>query len=168
MSVASSPLRRALETAAWIAAPQGLTAEPLAAFRELGFGRWEGLTGAEAAACDPEAYRRWTTDPAAGSPPGGETLREASLRAVPALEALVAANAGKKVALVTHSVILRILVCHALGADLSAVGRLRCDPGSITTVEVREGRYQVRLLNDACHLRGALGGDSGPSSSRTS
>src|SRR5262249_60449675 len=55
-SVVCSPLCRAVETATCLAAPHGLTATPEQAFRELSFGKWEGLTNSEATASDPELH----------------------------------------------------------------------------------------------------------------
>ena len=152
-SVVCSPLCRAVETATCIAAPHGLTAAPLPAFRELSFGEWEGLTRSEAAARDPELHQRWQESPATARPPGGETLQEAAERTIPALKALIAGHAGEKVVLVMHNLIIRVVLCHALGAGLSTVGQMQCQPGSITIVDVRGDYYVVRLLNDTCHLQ---------------
>jgi broad specificity phosphatase PhoE len=55
--------------------------------------------------------------------------------------------------LVTHSLVIRVLLCHALGAGLSIVAHLQCRPGSITVIDVQSDRYVVRLLNDTCHLQ---------------
>jgi broad specificity phosphatase PhoE len=152
-AVVCSPFLRAVETAACIAAPHGLFAAPDAAFREVSFGDWEGLTSSEAAARDPELDERWRNGEAMARPPGGETLHEAAERAIPALEALVARHAGEKVVLVTHNWIVRLVVCHALGVGLSTVARMQCRPGSITIVDVRSGEYVVRLLNATSHLQ---------------
>jgi broad specificity phosphatase PhoE len=54
--VAASPLRRAWQSAALCpAAPVLLVPE----FREIDFGRWEGLTAEEIEAQDPVLYRTW-------------------------------------------------------------------------------------------------------------
>jgi len=151
--VVCSPLCRAVETATCIAAPHGLTAAPLPAFRELSFGDWEGLTSSEATARDPELHQRWQRSPATARPPGGETLQEAAERTIPALKALIVGHAGEKVVLVMHNLIIRVLLCHALGAGLSTVGHMQCQPGSITIVDVRGDQCVVRLLNDTCHLQ---------------
>src|SRR3990172_8873638 len=49
-AVYASPLRRARDTAAAIAAPHRLEVETDPAFKDLGFGQWEGLTLDEARA----------------------------------------------------------------------------------------------------------------------
>src|SRR5260370_10215944 len=130
--VVCSPLCRAVETATCIATPHGLTAAPLPAFRELGFGDWEGLTSSEATARDPELHQHWQKSPATARPPGGETLQEAAERTIPALKALIVGHAGEKVVLVMHNLIIRVLLCHALSAGLSTLRHMQCPPASIT------------------------------------
>jgi len=152
-SVFSSPLCRAVETATGIAASHGLTATPERAFRELSFGVWEGLTGSEARARDPELYQRWMESPVTARPPGGETLQEVAERTIPALKAVIVRHAGEKVVLVMHSLVIRVLLCHALGAGLSTAAQMQCRPGSITVIDVQRDRYVLRLLNDTCQLQ---------------
>src|SRR3990170_2183319 len=53
-AVWASPLRRARDTAAVIAAPHGLEVQTDPAFREMRFGPWEGLTASEARARFPD------------------------------------------------------------------------------------------------------------------
>jgi broad specificity phosphatase PhoE len=156
VEIACSPLRRALETATCIAAPRGLTATPVPAFREVSLGDWEGLTSSEAGARNPELHSQWHRSPGTVRPPGGETLQEAAERTIAALDALIARRAGKKVVCVMHNLIIRLLVCHALGVGLATVGRIRCQPGSISIIDIRAGQHTVRVLNDTCHLSAAL------------
>jgi phosphoserine phosphatase len=151
--VVCSPLRRAVETATCIAAPHGLSAAPEPAFRELSFGDWEGLTSSEAAERDPQLHQCWQDSPATTRSPGGETLQEVAERTIPALKTVIVRYTGQKVVLVMHSLVIRVLLCHALGAGLSSVTHMQCRPGSITVVDVRGDQYVVRLLNDTCHLR---------------
>jgi len=148
-----SPLCRAIETATCIATPHKLTAMPLPAFRELSFGAWEGLTSSEATARNPELHKHWQKSPAIARPPGGETLQEVAERAIRALKAVIVRHTGKKVVLVMHSLVIRVLLCQALGAGLSTVAHLQCRPGSITIIDIQSDRYVVRLLNDTCHLQ---------------
>ena len=56
-AVWSSPLARARDTAAIIAAPHGLEVQETAAFREMGFGEWEGLTHDEVRERFADAHR---------------------------------------------------------------------------------------------------------------
>ena len=73
-AVWSSPLERARDTAAAIAAPLGLLVREEAAFKEMRFGEWEGLTRDEASAQFPSLYRAWAETPHLVTLPGAETL----------------------------------------------------------------------------------------------
>ena len=50
-------------------------------------------------------------------------------------KAVIVRHAGEKVVLATHSLVIRVLLCHALGAGLSTVAHLQCRPGSITVID---------------------------------
>ncbi|MBY0503337.1 MAG: histidine phosphatase family protein [Bryobacteraceae bacterium] len=105
-----SPLQRAQQTAAFIAAPQ-TTLDELA---ELHFGDWEGLTWAEIAARDPELAERklanWFSVPA----PNGETLAELLVRLGRALEKI---PPQPRVAIVAHAVVNGALRSLLTGGD---------------------------------------------------
>src|SRR5262249_56928142 len=74
--VVASPLRRSWQSAAVIApcAPVQLVPE----FREIDFGRWEGMSLDEVKAADPVMYREWQARAPGFEYPGGE--RRAAFR----------------------------------------------------------------------------------------
>lgn len=80
--VYSSPLQRARQTAAVIAAPT-VVLDDLA---EVSYGDWEGLSWAEIEARWPLLVRRKRDDWFSVTPPGGESWDEVSRRAARALE----------------------------------------------------------------------------------
>jgi probable phosphoglycerate mutase len=153
-AVWSSTQRRALETAAPIAAGRGLTVveerelceydrdtstyvplEELKAERDprwfaLAEGRWQEVFGT-----DPESFRA---------------------RIVSAVEAIVADNPGRRVAVVCHGGVINAYAGHVLGIDRP----LWFDPGyaSITRVFAqRDGVRSVHTLNEHPHLRDVPG-----------
>src|SRR5207244_1796931 len=60
-----SPLLRAVQTASIIAAPHGLSPQPVEALTECDVGRWEGLDWQAIRYLDAESFRRFKTNPAA-------------------------------------------------------------------------------------------------------
>ena len=54
-----SPLLRAVQTAALVAAPHGVAPQPLEALTECDVGEWEGLDWGTVRARHPDAYRRY-------------------------------------------------------------------------------------------------------------
>ena len=62
-AVYASPLQRARDTAVAIAAPHGLEVETDPAFKELGFGQWEGLTPDQVNRRFRNGYAKWMASP---------------------------------------------------------------------------------------------------------
>lgn len=153
-AVYSSPLTRALDTAAPIARAHGLTVIPEARLKEMSFGAWEGLTRAELIASGEQAaahLARWELDPAAVAPPGGEALATVERRVLDLLADLVARQPEGAAVLVSHVGPIKALLCAALGLPLSAAGRMFLDPATISVVDWGP-RPVVRLFNDHAHL----------------
>lgn len=152
----ASDLVRARETAE-IIAQQRIPAVPVrvsAAWRELDFGDWEGLTYAQIT----EQFKDqlgFFTDPEHSSPPNGESQAHLQQRVKDALSAIVQSDvspAGDMV-LVSHGGPLRILLCSILGMPVQRQWRLRLDHGSLSAIdflpvhETSEPRAVLALLN---------------------
>ncbi|MBC7339197.1 MAG: histidine phosphatase family protein [Firmicutes bacterium] len=152
--IVSSPLARALETARIACACwDGDDPRVDAAFTDLSFGEWEGLSRGEVEERYPDLYRRWATDPASVTFPGGESLARVEERAWPALQRLAEAHAGEAVLVVTHRVVCKVLLAQALGAGPQAFWRIRQDTACLNVLEWRGNRVEVVTINDTCHLR---------------
>jgi broad specificity phosphatase PhoE len=109
-AVVSSPLRRAWE-AAWIAGG-GAQVRLEADFREIHFGRWEGLTREEIEATDPVLYRDWQSKDAGFEFPSGERRADFRARVERGLEGLLASRASH-VLVVVHKGVIRA-ICESL------------------------------------------------------
>lgn len=160
-AVYASPLARARATAEIVAAPHGLAVRLEPAFREMGFGAWEGLTRAEVAARDPEGFDAWRTAPGRFTAPGGEAVTAVAARVGQGLARLRAAHAGATVILVTHGVVLRLLVLDALGLGLDRLWAVDAAPAGLTEFEYRDGWVTVHRVNAVAHLA-AAGAEAGP------
>ena len=113
----ASPLTRARNTAAPIAAKLGLEPTFDADLREFGIGAWEGKSAKELH----EVHDLWhhiETNPDY-RPHGGESPRQVTLRMTGCLRALCARHPGERLIVVTHGG----AVALALGALLSAQKR---------------------------------------------
>lgn len=108
---------RARATAAPVAAATGLEVRTDARLVELDFGGGEGLTAAEMRARMPHARAAFETDPFANPLPGGEDPAAATARARAALADITAAHPGRRVLAVSHSTLLRLVLCDLLGID---------------------------------------------------
>lgn len=141
-AILSSPLERCQETAAILAASQGLAVETRDGLIELDFGAWTGLPHTDLHG-DP-AWDRFNAFRAGTSVPGGETLAEAAARvlrvAIEAREAWPDAH----IALVGHGDPLRGLVLHLLGMPDEAVFRLELEPCGRIVLEL--GDWAAKLV----------------------
>ena len=151
-AVWSSPLERARETAAIIAAPHRLAVQESEAFKEMGFGEWEGLTRDEVRARFPDAHRAWAETPAEARWPGAETLAAVRARALQGLQALRAAHAGQTIAVVSHGITGRILILEALGIGLDRLWTFHLSSTGISELEFREDWTTLHRMNSLIHL----------------
>ena len=117
------------------------------------FGVWQGLSVAEARKDYPELFELWRRSPEQLRIPEGETLDDVQKRAVATINDLVAKHEDETVALVTHRVVCKVLLCHALGLDNSHFWQIAQEATAINLFEIRGGRITVSLINDTCHLR---------------
>ncbi|MEA2284147.1 MAG: 2,3-bisphosphoglycerate-dependent phosphoglycerate mutase [Solirubrobacteraceae bacterium] len=117
-----SPLERARETAAIVAARVGLTPREDARFAETDTGDWTGRSFAEVQAEDPEGFRRFEVSDPAFRYPGGESFAEQATRVKDGLEALRAKPDLLPALVVCHRGVIRLALAAAEG-DETAGGR---------------------------------------------
>ncbi|MEW6153151.1 MAG: histidine phosphatase family protein [Actinomycetota bacterium] len=131
-AVYSSPLERARETAAPIAAAWGLKVVPDKGLLELDIGEWTGLE-LKAVAKLP-AWQRVQRNPSGFRFPGGESFTELQARVVATVERIVAAHPGTTVVAVSHADTIKAAAGHATGAHLDMFQRITISPASITAI----------------------------------
>lgn len=133
--VVSSPLARARQTAAAIAAPLGVTAEVDEGFNDRDYGEWTGQVKAEVVA------RFGSVDAAPGVEPRPDVLA----RARPTLERWAdrGEQAGCPVVVVTHDAVIRpLLVEFGVAED-----RLDVRTASYQILDRVDGEWTVRELD---------------------
>ncbi len=139
-AVASSPLRRARETADPPARKAGLNVLVDERLVELDFGAADGLTAAEMRDRFGPERAAFEADPYAHPLPGGEDPRAARVRGRAAVEEL-ATSAGDRVLVVTHGTFLRILLCDLLEVPPSAYRRAFPVIRNATGAVIRRDRH---------------------------
>jgi broad specificity phosphatase PhoE len=151
-AVWSSPLARARDTAAIIAAPHRLAVQESEAFREMGFGDWEGLTRDEVRERFPDAQRAWAETPHEAAWPGAETLAAVRARALAGLETLRAAHTGQTICLVSHGITGRLLILEALGLGPDRLWSFQLSSTGISELEFRDDWTTLHRMNSLIHL----------------
>jgi len=114
--VVASTLRRSWEAAQIVSGGAPIRLEN--DFREIHFGRWEGLTKSEIEASDPIAYRNWQAKQPGFEFPGGEPRAQFRARVARGLERLQASGADAVLAVV-HRGVIRALGEQLLGSPLA-------------------------------------------------
>jgi broad specificity phosphatase PhoE len=121
-AIYSSPLRRALDTAAVVGTRVGVQPVPLQELREVDVGGWAGLSRTEVKGRHPEAFRRWL-DGGEGWE-DGETYAEMSARVLAALARVAAAHPHDEILVVSHGGPIRAIQAAAAGMDVHAYRKL--------------------------------------------
>lgn len=145
-AVYSSPLRRARETAAPIAAAVGTEVVVDDRLIELDYGDWDGRSFPD---LPPEELARWRHD-MTFAPPGGESLRTVTARVSDFCAEVLE---GPTVVAVSHVSPIKAAVTWALGAGEELGWRMFLDLASITRIAGRDGHASLVGFNDINHLR---------------
>lgn len=144
-AVYASPLERARETAAPIAAARGLKVKIDRGLLECDFGEW---TGAELKRL--MKLPEWQTvqrAPSSFTFPGGESFTAMQTRIVDALGRLRAAHPGGVIVCVSHADPIKAAVAHAMGTHIDLFQRIVISTCSISAVAYGTGAPVVLTVN---------------------
>jgi len=151
-SVYSSPLQRTCTTATILAKPHGLEVETSDDIIEIQIGDWQGLHIDEVGQRWPELWQQSRIDPSEITMPNGESFQQVTKRAIRGFDKIVAANHGKQVIIVSHEIVVKVLVAHALGVSNSIYRRFEINNASLSAIRVIDGKTRLATLNDTSHL----------------
>jgi broad specificity phosphatase PhoE len=154
-AVYSSPLSRARETAEAIARFHKVEVKVLPGLIDLNFGEWEGMSLKEVQERYPDLFQQWQQAPHQVTFPSGEGLAVVRSRVIEAVGDVVAHHPQEAVALVSHRVVLKVLICALLGLANSHFWNIGQDTAAINCFQHRNGTWIVNFLNDTCHLKGS-------------
>lgn len=125
--VISSAMVRAVATATPIASLCGTPHEIEPQLHERKVGRFSQKTGAEVDAVWSETVRRWESGEIAYSYPGMESFKQIANRVVPVFQKVAARHLGKRVAIIAHGVVCKVLLLSILNdygpKDWTLLGR---------------------------------------------
>jgi broad specificity phosphatase PhoE len=145
----TSPLRRARETAAPLADSIGVEVEVVDGISEYDAHSDEYIPIEELRALKDERWQatiegRWADV-------GGVDPSAFQAQVVPAIDALIAANAGRKVAAFSHGGVVNVFLAHVLGID--RLLWFHPEYTSISRVHAsRDGTRSVGTVNETAHL----------------
>jgi len=148
----TSPLSRAVLTAAPAAHALHLVPHTEPALRECDFGVVEGRTLAEFATENPGAAEAFRADPVAHPFPESEDPTAAAARGAAALHRIAAAHSGGRVLVVAHNTLLRLVLCRTLSIPLGEYRRVfpRLRNAAVSELRVGGGAVALLSLNVPC------------------
>jgi probable phosphoglycerate mutase len=151
-AVYTSPLERARETAAPLAARHALEPRVVPDGGEVRFGEWTGRRFTDLAH-DP-IWQSYNQVRSLTRVPGGEMAIEVQARIVALLERLRAEHAEGCVALVSHADVIKAALAYALGSPIDLMQRIEVQTASVSTLVLDQGSPRVLNVN----VTGEIGG----------
>jgi probable phosphoglycerate mutase len=151
-AIYSSDLLRAQQTAQPAADALGLPLVLSQGLRERSYGAFQGHDSVEIEARFPDAYAAWQTRDPGFEPEGGESQRAFYHRVLHAIEPIVAAHPGGRIACVAHGGVLDCVYRFANGLELAAPRDYQLLNTSINVVDYVDGRAQIVSWADIAHL----------------
>lgn len=147
-AIYSSPLERAMETAAAIACGTGMEIISRAELGEIQFGEWTGLTFEELDRIP--AWRRFNSFRGGTRILGGESMLEVQARIVGELERLGTAHPGQIIGVVSHGDVIKAAIAYYAGISLDLLQRLEISPASVSEVRVHaDAPPQIMSVNQS-------------------
>lgn len=155
-AIYTSDLQRAQNTAERIAEKHELPVRIDADLREVNYGAWEGLGEADLLR---EYSAQWTArqnDPWNMAAVEGESYCQMWNRFLPRWNQIVENHAGETAVLVAHNGLIRMLLCHLLGAPFENFKRIHVSNGGVSRLEIDAPRILLQSINETNHLQNIL------------
>lgn len=152
--IVASDLSRCADLARRVGETTGVDVVVSDQLREQDMGAWEGKTWAELSRVDGAAVTAYWDDYVDARPPDGESLRDLSERVVRYWGEQVDDWTGKRVVVVTHIGVLRVLMCSFLGVELGEALRFAPAAASHTSLLLAEAGAVVNVLGERPWLTG--------------
>ncbi len=150
----TSPLKRAMQTAAIISESKNVEPIIQSELREINFGDWEGLTIKEIQTTYPENFSKWRNDELEAPMCGGDlSIKKASIRSEKSILEIVKKHQGDNIVIVAHGGIIKagligifdwkMTMYHKISLGNTAVCKIIFDNNFNPT---------IITLNDTSHL----------------
>ncbi|MEZ5446530.1 MAG: histidine phosphatase family protein [Gammaproteobacteria bacterium] len=147
-AIYSSDLQRAHRTAEIIAAHHAVPVQLHGGLRERMYGKFQGLTYAEAEQRYPKAYRRFHARDPNENFRSGESLGEFSRRVEAALHAIAQLQRGATTLVVAHGGVLDIVYRIATGMPLTAPRDFVISNAGVSWIAHAEGCWRLQSWNE--------------------
>jgi alpha-ribazole phosphatase len=151
--VISSPLLRCAEFAESLADQEDVECEVIDALQEIDFGDWEGQSLDELLKENGDILKRWWAAPTQQTPPEGEDFHDFRARVLKSLKQITEKHVGKRILLVTHAGVIRVILMSILGMQEENLFRLNVDYAALSTIRMYHDETGAwgTLISHGCH-----------------
>ena len=148
----SSDLTRTIESAEIIGNKLEIINEPISELREINLGVWEGLTLEEIEESFPEDLLKRSEDIKDFRIINGESFSDVKKRVIPKLKDIIEGNVSKRILVIAHGGVNRIIIADALGLDINNIPRLEQNYACLNIIDYYKSGPVVRLINETLPL----------------
>lgn len=152
--ILASPLKRTMQTAAYVAKSKKLPVVIEKQIIETNHGDWEGKHKDTIKNTWPWICKKWQRFPSTTKFPDGERFLETQNR-VTAWWKIFSQSVNEDTLIVSHDNIIRVIVAKILNMKLNKIWKFHLQPTAITKVSVSKETIVLENLGDSKHL-GAL------------
>ncbi len=144
-AIYSSPMERAVETAALLAKEKRLQVQICDAFNEIEFGKW---TNREFVALESDfAWKQFHFFRNGAVIPDGELMIEVQSRMIGQLQILKEKHKGQSFAIFSHNDPIKSVIAFYSGISLDLFLRLTIDTGSVSTLQYDNEICNITMIN---------------------
>lgn len=133
----SSPLQRCAVFAQEVATRLSVPLKTDARLKEIGFGAWEGHTADEINQADANTLMRFWLDPIGNRPQGAESIVAFHARVQAAWNEICANEQGRRVLIVGHAGITRMIMSLVLGSPPEHMFRIQVGNAGHTRIRIQ-------------------------------
>jgi len=134
--IITSPLKRCAVFAKELADAHKLPLHTENEFKEISFGLWEGKTADELLSSEADRIKKYWGDPINTTPPEGENLFAFEERVINAWKSCLVEFKGKKILIISHAGVMRMILCHILGMPLTELFKLDIGLAKVSRIQI--------------------------------
>ncbi len=134
--IITSPLSSCREFAEVIAQDEEIDLEVNKQLQEINFGEWEDQTPNQILKEDADLLGTWYQSPTHITPPNGEDFHDFRARVLKAFKEMLHEYQGKKILLVTHSGVIRVILMNVLGMQDENLFCLNVNHASFSKIHI--------------------------------
>jgi len=147
--IITSPLARCANFAQALGQRYSIPVTQDARIKEIHFGEWEGQSAAELMQTNADALARFWHNPLSFPPPKAEHLLDFEARVLSAWHDILQQFADNRVLLITHSGVIRIIICHIQRHPVERLLEFEVNHADIKHVYIEyTERPQATLISD--------------------